>query len=98
MSKPTLGIGWVYLNSEPGLWTVGFYTPEGVWHPDSDYNSREEAAARVRWLNGGSVAEALPKLVESVAEGLHALEQHGDNFHPVIQSHLRAALAKLEAK
>lgn len=44
---------WVYIRSEPGLWTVGFYDPEGKWHPDSDYNDREEAAKRVHYLNGG---------------------------------------------
>jgi hypothetical protein len=44
---------WVYVQSEPGLWTVGFYDPKGKWHPDKDCNSREEAAARVHYLNGG---------------------------------------------
>ncbi len=43
---------YVYIKSEPGLWTVGFYDPNGKWHPDSDYNSQEEAAKRVAWLNG----------------------------------------------
>ena len=45
-----------------------------------------------------AVAEGLPELAGGVAEALHALNQHGDDFHPIIQSHLRAALAKLEAK
>ena len=44
---------YVYLVSEPGLWTVGFYTPSGEWEPESDHKSREEAAARVHYLNGG---------------------------------------------
>ena len=35
---------WVYVNSEPGLWTVGFYSPDGKWHPDSDWGSQKEAA------------------------------------------------------
>lgn len=43
---------YAYINSEPGLWTVGFYDPQGKWHPESDHNSREEAAKRVAWLNG----------------------------------------------
>lgn len=46
---------WVYIQSEPGLWTVGFYTPDGAWHPERDYNHREAAAERVHYLNGGSV-------------------------------------------
>jgi len=44
---------WVYINSEPELWTVGFYSPDGKWHPDSDWGTREEAAARAHYLNGG---------------------------------------------
>ncbi len=45
---------YVYLRSEPGLWTVGFYSPDGKWNPESDYNSSEEAASRVAFLNGSS--------------------------------------------
>jgi hypothetical protein len=43
---------YVYLGSEPGLWTVGFYRPSGEWEPESDHESSEAAAARVAWLNG----------------------------------------------
>ncbi|QXJ22519.1 hypothetical protein AGRA3207_003534 [Actinomadura graeca] len=43
---------YVYICSEPGLWTVGFYTPDGTWHPESDHAARQDAAARVAWLNG----------------------------------------------
>lgn len=45
---------YVYIRSEPGLWTVGFYSPNGEWHPESDHSDREEAAKRVAWLNGTS--------------------------------------------
>ncbi len=44
---------YVYIKSEPNLWTVGFYDPQGEWHPDSDHDSREKAAERVHYLNGG---------------------------------------------
>lgn len=43
---------WVYLKTEPRLWTVGFYDPEGRWHSDSDHDSSEAAADRCAWLNG----------------------------------------------
>lgn len=43
---------YVYIMSEPGLFTVGFYDPSGKWHADSDHSDREEAAKRVAWLNG----------------------------------------------
>ena len=45
-------VKWVYIQSEPRLYTVGFYEPNGEWHADSDYGNREEAAERVHYLNG----------------------------------------------
>ena len=45
---------YVYIHSEPELWTVGFYDPDGKWHTDSDHESQESAACRVAWLNGSA--------------------------------------------
>lgn len=45
---------WIYQQTEPGLFTVGFYTPGGEWKTDSDFNDRNVAADRVHYLNGGS--------------------------------------------
>ncbi len=42
-----------YIRSEPQLWTVGFYDPDGKWQPESDHGRPDEAAERVAWLNGG---------------------------------------------
>lgn len=43
---------WVY--QRIGLmWAVGFYDPDRAWHEDAQFNMKEEAAARVHWLNGG---------------------------------------------
>jgi hypothetical protein len=44
---------YVYVESEPGLYTVGFYSPNGEWNPESDWDSCEKAAERVHYLNGG---------------------------------------------
>lgn len=44
---------YVYVRSEPQLWTVGFYRPDGKWEPESDHESKTGAANRVAWLNGG---------------------------------------------
>lgn len=44
---------WIYIKTESQLWTVGFYDPKGDWHPDSDHDSKEDAAIRVHYLNGG---------------------------------------------
>jgi hypothetical protein len=35
------------------LWVVGFFDPDGKWISESDQESREKAAARVHYLNGG---------------------------------------------
>lgn len=46
-------MSYVYVRSEAGLWTVGFYSPDGEWHPESDHDNADFAAARVHYLNGG---------------------------------------------
>jgi len=43
---------YVYIQSEPRLWTVGFYPPGGIWVSESDHGSKAEAAERVSYLNG----------------------------------------------
>lgn len=48
---------YVYIRTEPGLYTVGFYLSNGTWIPESDFNDREEAADRVHYLNGGREEE-----------------------------------------
>jgi hypothetical protein len=45
---------YVYIETESGLYTVGFYDPTGKWHPESDHSEQEEAAQRVHYLNGGN--------------------------------------------
>jgi hypothetical protein len=52
---------WVYIKSDPNLWTVGFYDPDGKWHPESDHTSKEEAAKRTAQLNGKKKKESSTK-------------------------------------
>jgi hypothetical protein len=40
-------------NSQGSLWTVGFYSPDGKWHPESDHDTQAAASERVHFLNGG---------------------------------------------
>lgn len=54
---------YVYIRSEPDLYTVGYYNPEGRWMPESDHENREEAARRVHYLNGGTGCD-FPSKVE----------------------------------
>jgi hypothetical protein len=44
---------YVYKRTERNLYTVGFYSPDGQWYSESDWEFKEDAARRVRWLNGG---------------------------------------------
>jgi len=44
---------YVYKQSEPQLWTVGYYDPTGKFVPESDHSHPDDAAWRVHWLNGG---------------------------------------------
>lgn len=45
---------WVYLQSEPNLYTVGFFNPSDEFTTESDWGTKEEAAERVNYLNGGT--------------------------------------------
>jgi hypothetical protein len=55
---------WVYIKSEPYLWTVGHYSPSGEWRAESDHDNPQEAAARVHHLNGGTQLNALVSYVD----------------------------------
>ncbi|HSC07129.1 MAG TPA: hypothetical protein VLD59_09915 [Steroidobacteraceae bacterium] len=56
---------YVYIRSEPTLYTVGFYGPEGAWNPESDHAEKEAAAERVAYLNGSHPAPA-GRMLESL--------------------------------
>lgn len=48
---------WYYKQTEtnPTLYTVGCDDLNGDWHPDEDFNNRNEARDRVNYLNGGYI-------------------------------------------
>lgn len=50
------------------LYTVGFYTPEGEWKTDSDWDTREEAAERVHYLNGGNYVSTLDDKLQEMLD------------------------------
>jgi hypothetical protein len=59
---------YVYIRSEPQLWTAGFYKPDGKWEPESDHGSPDEAAGRVAWLNGGGCADRLESRISELED------------------------------
>ncbi len=48
---------YVYIKSEPNLWIVGFYSPDGKWNSESDHETQTSAAEQVHYLNGGEEQE-----------------------------------------
>jgi hypothetical protein len=57
---------YVYIRTEPNLWTAGHYDPAGKFVPESDHGTPEEAAERVHYLNGGSDPEPMiPAIVRN---------------------------------
>jgi hypothetical protein len=60
---------YICLQTEPNLYTVGFYTPDNKWEPDSDYPTREEADDQVAILNGEAITKKrLPDLIKAYAK------------------------------
>lgn len=57
---------WLY-QSEDDVWTVGFYTPNGEWKPESDHKTSEAAAKRVHYLNGGHDMVAIETAITNAA-------------------------------
>ena len=55
---------WVYIRTEPGLYTVGFFDPDKKFHTDSDHCDREDAANRVAFLNGAFPIDDIRQMVD----------------------------------
>jgi hypothetical protein len=66
---------YVYLHSEPNLFTVGSYDPKGNWIPDCDFSTREEARQRVHYLNGGGDFEILEARIKTLEDAVKALTE-----------------------
>lgn len=66
---------WVYINSEPGLHTVGYYAPDGRFVPESDHVSIAGAAERIHYLNGGAhqVLSQIRDLLEELTKASEAI-------------------------
>ncbi len=99
---------YVYVKSESRLWTVGFYDPQGEWHPESDHDNERDAARRVNFLNGGhaglvelqQAAEALfPYLPTEDDAKNYAVENEGTatDWHAA-SIRLREAVAAIGGK
>lgn len=53
--RPRVRAVWVFMKIEQGRYEVGFFGPGGQWHPeDGVYPTKDSAAERVNYLNGGA--------------------------------------------
>jgi len=95
---------YVYRQSEPSLWTVGFYTPDGRWITDSDHDRPAEAAERIHFLNGNHSQQltTLRRQADELAGALKILlawaniqDEHSERARQVRDKAL-AALARAE--
>jgi hypothetical protein len=93
-------MSYVYKKTEPKLWTVGFYSPDGKFQPESDYSSSDEAAKRVHYLNGGTspyVNDALDAIASACAlQSVSSL--HAQEVFSMIGKTAATALAKAKGK
>lgn len=69
---------WVYVQSEPSLYTVGFYDPAGKWHSDSDHEIRTGAANRAAFLNGARPPMARTVFVFQCRGTITVMDEFGD--------------------
>ena len=72
-------MSWLYRRSKAATdgeyrYDTGYYDPTGNWHVDRDYDTRENAALRVSFLNGGvfdpEVARHLGHIADVIANGV----------------------------
>lgn len=69
---------WVYIKSEPNLWAVGFYDPNGAWHIDSRHTSAVSAITKTAFLNGANFSSNHSVAVQDVlAERRRQIEVEG---------------------
>lgn len=69
-------MGYMYKQTEPQLWTVGFIDGDNVFTPESDHGSATEAAARLRYLNGATIHEPQTRLGHALRAGMMWAEDH----------------------
>lgn len=93
---------YVSVESEPGLWTVGHYAPNGDWYPRSDHESPEEAAEWVGRLNGHkdeqAVKDAMLAALREVRPEISRLNRAAGEtvFNPAATDMVDAAIALAE--
>ena len=69
---------YVYKQTEPGLFTVGYYAPDGTWEPESDHENIVDASKRVAFLNGGLKERELQAKIYCTSCEYNEVKSEGD--------------------
>jgi hypothetical protein len=81
---------YVYIESEHekefSLYTVGYYDFKDNWHPESDYNNKEDAARRVQYLNGSNCNQDRNCNQENIDELIKCLENSTDCLDVILNT------------
>jgi hypothetical protein len=72
---------YVYKQTQPDLYTVGFYNPKGKWIAESDHPTDHSAARRVAWLNGSGPTSGALSGIEHMTENRKAVVMSADDLH-----------------
>jgi hypothetical protein len=88
---------YVYIRSEPQLWTVGVWR-DRLWEPESDHGSPEAAAERVHYLNGGGTVAAIMQEVSDTPPWAYTYRERPDDLIEIRASELEAILTAHLAK
>lgn len=65
------------------IYTSGFYSPDGIWNAEDDHATREEAAARVHYMNGGNIkaCHAYNELLSELLKVLKIVTDELDEYN-----------------
>lgn len=70
---------YVYIQSEPDLWTVGRYDEKGKWHPKSDHDHILGAAEKANELNR-KPCPTLAQIESILDDGLEAYSSYDEGY------------------
>lgn len=89
-------MNWIYIKSEPTLWTVGYYRPDGKWESESDHDSPVAAASRVHYLRGGGNKDDIVSDLLAALKAMVAASQNSNRGLADARELADAAIAKAE--
>lgn len=72
-------MSYVYIYND-GQYSVGFFHPIEGWTAESDHPTAEQAAARIHYLNGGSISQEIEEMKAWLANYKEINDQQAQSF------------------